>query len=226
MLGVKEIDMRHLSNRIVLQISFLILILMLTSCSTSAAPISSPPEDPAPTQLDMEVVDPTYTPAEFDAGSAIEEAEEFTLTSAAFEEGGSIPIQFSCDGEDVSPELSWRGTPEGSLSLVLIMDDPDAPGGTWVHWILFNMPSDLIELPASVPAEPILSDGSIHGVNSWGRHDYGGPCPPQGTHRYFFKLYALDKSLDVLEGTDTQALYDMMQGHILADATLMGTYSR
>jgi Raf kinase inhibitor-like YbhB/YbcL family protein len=142
------------------------------------------------------------------------------LTSPDIVEGQRIPTKFTCDGEDISPELNWTDPPEGTQSLVLIMDDPDAPNGTWVHWVLYNIPPETRSLPENIPAEPTLSDGSMHGKNSWGRLDYGGPCPPSSTHRYFFKLYALDTVLD-----DFPYFY-LLEEHMLAEAQLIGVYSR
>jgi Raf kinase inhibitor-like YbhB/YbcL family protein len=143
------------------------------------------------------------------------------LTSPAFTEGETIPQKFSCDGEDISPELNWTDPPMGTQSFALIMDDPDAPHGTWVHWVLYNIPPETRFLPENIPAEPTLSDGSVHGKNSFERFDYGGPCPPPGrTHRYFFKLYALDAVLDGFP-----YMY-ILEEHMLAETQLMGTYSR
>ncbi len=146
----------------------------------------------------------------------------FTITSPAFMQGQSIPAKFSCKGADVSPALNWNEPPAGTRSFALIMDDPDAPMGTWDHWVLFNLPPETRSLSEDFqPAAPIVS-----GKNSWGRNDYGGPCPPSGTHRYFFKLYALDAALDLSARADKQAVLAAMQGHILAQAELMGTFSK
>jgi Raf kinase inhibitor-like YbhB/YbcL family protein len=150
----------------------------------------------------------------------------FELTSEAFAQGGSIPRKYSCDGEDISPPLSWSDPPEGTQSLALICDDPDAPVGTWVHWVVFNIPADKRALQEKIPAQNQLSDGSLHGRNSWRRRDYGGPCPPRGTHRYFFKLYALDTTLDLEASAKKKQVLRAMEGHVLAQAELMGTYSR
>ncbi len=108
------------------------------------------------------------------------------LTSTAFSEGQMIPARYSCDGQDVSPPLAWSGVPEKAQSMALICDDPDAPVGTWDHWVLFNIPTDTSSLPEGVPTDPTLESGAVNGTNSWGRPGYGGPCPPGGTHRYFF----------------------------------------
>lgn len=141
------------------------------------------------------------------------------LTSPYFNDGESIPIQFTCDGDDISPELDWFGTPGETVSLALIMDDPDAPGGTWVHWVLYNLPFDLNGLRQGETGV------GVDGLNSWGRTGYGGPCPPSGTHRYFFKLYALDIDLDLGPKADKAALLAAIEGHVIGQAELMGTYS-
>ena len=145
---------------------------------------------------------------------------DISLTSPVFGEGDPIPVQFSCDGTDTSPELIWSGIPDGTASLALIMDDPDAPVGLWVHWVLFNIPADITGLVEGV------TDQGEDGQNSWNRTGYGGPCPPGGTHRYFFRLYALDITLDLETGATKEALESAMDGHILAQVELMGTYSR
>lgn len=148
------------------------------------------------------------------------------LTSEAFSDGTMIPKRFTCDGEDLSPPLSWSGLPAGTGSLALICDDPDAPVGTWDHWVLFNIPASATGLPVNVPAKAILDDGSVHGNNSWGRLGYGGPCPPGGTHRYFFKLFALDIALNLKTGATKSQLVKAMEGHILDQGQLMGKYRR
>ena len=150
----------------------------------------------------------------------------FELTSTAFAPGEPIPPKYTCDGQDISPPLQWSDPPQGTQNLALICDDPDAPVGTWVHWVLYNLPAQARSLPEAVPSQAELSDGSRHGKNGWGRLDYGGPCPPSGTHRYFFKLYALDTVLDLEAGADKKQVLQAMEGHILAQAELMGVYSR
>ena len=142
------------------------------------------------------------------------------LTSPSFNNGESIPTKYTCDSDDISPELDWFGIPEGTVSMALIMDDPDAPVGTWVHWVLFNLPMDLSGLREG------MTGVGLDGTNSWNRTGYGGPCPPSGTHRYFFKLYALDSYLDLESGADKKAVLAAMEGRILGQAELMGTYSR
>ena len=148
------------------------------------------------------------------------------LTSTAFTNGGAIPALFTCKGKDISPPLSWDNPPSGTKSFALIADDPDAPVGTWIHWILFNIPADSSKLSENIPKRATLTNGAIHGKNSWGRSDYGGPCPPSGTHRYFFRIYALDIRLTLPAGSTRDALEKAMKGHILAEATLMGRFSR
>jgi len=153
-------------------------------------------------------------------------AVSLSLTSPAFAHGQPIPARFTCDGEDVSPPLNWGEPPAGTRSFVLIMDDPDAPAGTWTHWVLFNLPAGARSLEEAVPALETLTSGARHGKNSWGKLGYGGPCPPAGTHRYFFRLYALDISLDLAPGAAKKDVQSAMQGHILAQGELMGTYAR
>lgn len=148
------------------------------------------------------------------------------LKSNAFDEGGMIPAKYTCDAENVSPPLSWNSVPDGTKSLALVCDDPDAPVGTWVHWVLFNLPPDSSGLPEHVPPQKELSNGARQGSNDFRKIGYGGPCPPGGTHRYFFKLYALDTVLDLQAGNTKAALERAMQGQILAEARLMGTYRR
>jgi Raf kinase inhibitor-like YbhB/YbcL family protein len=150
----------------------------------------------------------------------------FTLQSKAFGSGDSIPRKYTCDGADISPPLVWSNVPEGTRSFALIADDPDAPGGTWVHWVLYGMPSSARTLTESIPPDTKLSDGSINGKNSWGKLRYGGPCPPSGTHRYFCKLYALDTVLNLDSGATKDQLLNAMKGHIMGQAELMGKYKR
>jgi hypothetical protein len=145
----------------------------------------------------------------------------FAISSPAFEEGQPIPPRFTADGSDVSPEIRLENPPGGVASFALIMDDPDAPAGTWVHWVVWNLPAT-----ADTVAEGSLPDAAVEGRNSWGRNRYNGPSPPSGTHRYFFKLYALDTTLDLPTGTDKTGLLRAMQGRVLAEAVLMGTYTR
>jgi Raf kinase inhibitor-like YbhB/YbcL family protein len=148
------------------------------------------------------------------------------LASPAFRPGQEIPRRHTCDGDDISPALRWEDPPPGTRTYALIMDDPDAPGSTWVHWVAFDLPTDSQTLAEHVPASATLKAGGRHGKNSWGRSDYGGPCPPSGRHRYFFRLYALDAELGLPTGADAGEVRKAMEGHVLATAELMGTYSR
>jgi len=151
----------------------------------------------------------------------------FTLTSTSFPNSGDIPSKFTCEGADTSPELSWTGTPAGTKSLALIADDPDAPVGTWTHWVLFDLPASATNLAENVSKVDELSDGGRQGRNDFHRIGYGGPCPPPGKpHRYFFKLFALDRRLDLKPGCSRDELEAAMKGHILEQAEWMGKYRR
>jgi len=150
-----------------------------------------------------------------------------TLRSSGFASGASIPRQYSCKGSDVSPALEWSGAPLHTASFAVIMDDPDAPAGTWVHWVLWNVAPSAHSLPEGVPKREQLDDGAHQGRNSFGKIGYYGPCPPAGqTHRYFFRLYALDAKLDLAPGADRSALDAAMQGHVLAQTEYMGTFHK
>ncbi|HUU29513.1 MAG TPA: YbhB/YbcL family Raf kinase inhibitor-like protein [archaeon] len=148
------------------------------------------------------------------------------LTSPAFKNADMIPDRYTCKGQDTSPALKWSGSPKETKSFALIFDDPDAPMGTWVHWVVYNLPSNCDSLPEKVPDKNPLGNGGIQGTNSWGRIGYGGPCPPSGTHRYFFRLYALDSVLDLKAGATKSQVLKALEGHILAEVELMGRYSR
>ncbi|MCM2404391.1 YbhB/YbcL family Raf kinase inhibitor-like protein [Rhizobium sp. S153] len=152
----------------------------------------------------------------------------FTLTSPVFADNGEIPILYTCEGEDISPPLRWTGVPPEAKSLVLIVDDPDAPDPahpkmTWLHWVLYNLPAELTGLAEGISRLP---GTSVTGVNSWNRHNYGGPCPPIGRHRYFFKLYALDRLLDRLVPGSGEQVEAAMRGHVLSSTQIMGTYQK
>lgn len=167
--------------------------------------------------------------ASFSIGSLWSQAghsTSFAVKSASFPEGGTIPKRYTCDARDVSPALTWSAAPEGTQSLALIADDPDAPVGTWTHWIIWNIPPGKA-LPESVPKTDTLSDGSRQGRNDFKRIGYGGPCPPPGkAHRYFFRLYALNAKLDLKAGASRGDLEGAMKGRVLAQAELMGKYGR
>ena len=149
------------------------------------------------------------------------------LKTDAFPPGGDIPDRFTFDGANVSPALSWSAPPAGTQSLALIMDDPDAPRGTWVHWVLYDLPATTRELSEGVAPKGALPSGGRQGRNDFGRLGYGGPCPPPGKpHRYVFRLYALDTKLDAKAGETRAQLDRAMRGHVLAEADIMGRYSR
>jgi Raf kinase inhibitor-like YbhB/YbcL family protein len=151
---------------------------------------------------------------------------EIKITSPAFEDGGLIPPRYTADGADTSPPLQWDSVPEGTKSIALINDDPDAPVGTWVHWVLFNLPPETRELAENIPPDRTLPNGAIQGTSDFGRIGYGGPAPPSGTHRYFFKIYALDTQIDLAAGAKKPQLLKAMDGHILGQGQLIGKYKR
>ncbi len=148
------------------------------------------------------------------------------LKSSAFAAGGMIPKKHTCDGPDVSPPLAWSDVPAGAKSLALIADDPDAPMGTWVHWVAWNIPPNARGLEEGVPKKDLLPNGMKQGTTDFRSIGYGGPCPPSGTHRYFFKLYALDTSLNLPPSATKKDLDKAMQGHLLQQVELMGKYAR
>lgn len=149
------------------------------------------------------------------------------LRSPDFTSGGTIPKQFTCDGADISPSLEWSDPPAGTQSFALITDDPDAPVGTWVHWVLFDLPAKARALAQNLPKKEEMADGSRHGRNDFGKIGYGGPCPPLGApHRYFFKIYALDTKLNLKAGATKKDVERAQQGHILAQGEWMGRYGR
>lgn len=152
----------------------------------------------------------------------------FELTSTAFKAGDTIPAKHSCEGADVSPPLAWTDPPPGTKSLALVCDDPDAPVGTWVHWVLHGLPATARSLAEGVPPKATLDDGSAQGTNDFKRKGYGGPCPPRGHgfHRYFFRLYALDAKPEPGPGATKQALLEAMEGHVLGQVELVGRYRR
>jgi Raf kinase inhibitor-like YbhB/YbcL family protein len=148
------------------------------------------------------------------------------VRSSAFKEGSVIPARYTCDGLDFSPPLSWSSVPDGTQSLTLIADDPDAPRGAFVHWVIYNLPPDTRRLPEDVPNQQTLPSGALQGINGAGSIGYTGPCPPSGTHRYFFKVYALDTELDLGVGATKEEVVRAMEGHVRAEGRLLGTYQR
>lgn len=186
------------------QISLPLSMLLLVACARVP---------PAPSQS------PTPAPQK---GNKI----EIKFTSAAFKEGQPIPRQYTCDGVNVSPPLEWSGVPKTAKTIAIIADDPDAPAGTWVHWVVYDLPAENIGVVENLPATENLKAGGFQGTNDFDKIGYGGPCPPSGTHRYFFKMYALDTQLSLKVAATKVFVEKAMEGHIVARGQLMGTYSR
>lgn len=190
-----------------------LLLLLLSGCTE--------PKTPGATEKVTDTIN-SATPAKEETPM-----DEILITSDAFEEGMDIPVKYTCDGADRSPALSWEGLPPETESLVLIMDDPDAPIGTFTHWIIYNIPEDTKGLPEGVEKQSTLADGSRQGINNFQKIGYNGPCPPPGKpHRYYFNLYALDTKLTLPEGVSRAQVEEAITGHILAKGTLMGRYKR
>jgi Raf kinase inhibitor-like YbhB/YbcL family protein len=154
------------------------------------------------------------------------EAAKLDVSSSAFQEGATIPKLYTCDGNNTSPPLKWGFVPERTQSIAVICDDPDAPGGTFVHWVLFNLPPETQGLPENVPAGRTLANGAKQGNGTSKKTGYFGPCPPSGVHRYFFKVYALDSKINLDSGITKNQLLNAMEGHVLAEGRLIGTYKR
>jgi Raf kinase inhibitor-like YbhB/YbcL family protein len=149
------------------------------------------------------------------------------LTSSAFQHEGKFPAKFTCDGENTSPEFSWRDAPAKTRSFALLMHDPDAPrAGGFTHWVVYNIPASVAAVQPNVPAKERIEGVGVHGKNDYGKFGYMGPCPPSGTHRYFVRLYALDIELSLKPGASYQQVQEAVRGHVLAEAELMGTYAR
>lgn len=200
-------------TRTMVLVCLISLVAVLTACGgSSARPSPTPPPTLAP---------PTET--------ADVETEEpvMQITSPAFAQSESIPVKYTCDGANVSPPLAWNGVPADAKSLALISDDPDAPAGTWVHWVIYGISPSRSELSEGVEASETVLDSAVQGTNDFDNIGYGGPCPPRGDpHRYFFKLYALDTELSLGPGATKQEVLDATDGHVLAQAELMGIYKR
>ena len=153
--------------------------------------------------------------------------ENISISAEGFKDGTTIPDVYTCKGKDISPSLSWKGIPAGTKSIALIMDDPDCPGGTFVHWVLYNVPPQTQKLPEGMPHDKTLADGSMQGMTDFARPGYGGPCPPPGKpHRYFFKIYALDSMINLPPGASKKQFENEMSGHILAKGEIVGIYKR
>lgn len=152
--------------------------------------------------------------------------ETMQITSSVFLEGDMIPAKYTCDGKNISPPLEWKDFPAGTKSFALISEDPDAPVGLWIHWVVYNIPVSMTKLDEHVKPEREFKNGMRQGSNSWPKIGYGGPCPPSGTHRYYFKLYALDAPMNLAPGATKEELLQAMKGHLLVEAQLMGKYKR
>jgi Raf kinase inhibitor-like YbhB/YbcL family protein len=158
--------------------------------------------------------------------SAKQDNSEIKLTSTAFKEGEPIPRAYTCDGINISPPLEWSGVPKAARTLAIVADDPDAPGGTWVHWVLYNLLAENIGLVENLPVTDKLAAGGFQGTNDFQKLGYGGPCPPSGTHHYYFRIYALDSELPLKAGATKAELLKAIEGHIVMQGQLMGTYRR
>lgn len=169
---------------------------------------------------------PTPTVTQPAANSNTPVKTEIKLTSPAFKEGEAIPRTYTCDGINITPPLEWSGVPKTARTIAIVADDPDAPGGTWVHWVLYNLPADNIGLVENLPATETLKAGGLQGRNDFGKIGYGGPCPPSGSHRYFFRIYALDGELLLKAGATKAELLKAMDDHVVLQGQLMGTYRR
>jgi len=185
-------------------LSFAVLSLFFISCASQPQPVAQQPAADKPKESEGVV----------------------KLTSTAFKEGQPIPATYTCKGVNISPPLEWSGVPKSAKTLAIIADDPDAPSGTWVHWVLYNLPADNIGLVENVPVTESLKAGGFQGKNDFGKIGYGGPCPPSGTHRYFFKIYALDAELPLKAGATKAEVEKAMEGHVVSQGQLMGTYGR
>jgi Raf kinase inhibitor-like YbhB/YbcL family protein len=151
---------------------------------------------------------------------------EMKISSSSFKEGEMIPSKYTCDGDNISPHLTWISYPENTISFAIISDDPDAPAGDWVHWVVYNIPTSVNELKENFPKDKTFENGTKQGTTDFGRTGYDGPCPPNGTHRYYFKLYALDIPINKDAGMTKQELLKAMEGHIVAEVQLIGKYKR
>jgi Raf kinase inhibitor-like YbhB/YbcL family protein len=182
----------------------ILLSLALPGCSTGPQPL--PPQPPAQRSPDQKT--------------------EIKVTSVAFQQGQPIPRQYTCAGVNISPPLEWSGVPKTAKTIAIVVNDPDAPGGSWVHWVLYNVPADNIGFVENVPVSETLKAGGFQGKNGFGKIGYGGPCPPSGTHRYFFKVYAVDVELPLKAGATWTELEKALDDHVVGQGQLMGTYSR
>lgn len=191
------------------------------TATPTSVPTLTPSPTPEPTSTPTQIPTPTLVP------TPTQPPEPFVLTSPAFPPDDEIPLVYTCDGLDTSPPQSWTSPPAGTQTLAIVMDDPDAPAEVWDHWVLFNLPPDLLALPEGRPKVSQLAGGAVQGRNSWGKYGYGGPCPPQGPpHTYRFFVYAVDQSLPLPVNPTKQQLLEALEGHILAEGSLTSTYQR
>lgn len=197
--------------RTVYRLFFTLLTISMAACAPAGTTVPSPSQ-----------------PASIPETPSMEATMSLALTSDAFVNGQSIPAKYACTGRNISPALTWNEPPAGTQSFALIMDDPDAPMGTWVHWVLFNIPADVRSLQEDLPltGKNVDPNAIFVGKNSSSNIRYDGPCPPSGTHRYYFKLYALDTTISLLPGATKEQVLKEMEGHILAQGELMGTFSK
>ena len=203
---------------------FCCVFLIACGADKDASPVSSP-EEPAVEK--PETAEPQLPPETATAEESEEVEMDFILTSSAFKEGEPIPARYTCEGENLSPHLTWVGVPDGTVSFLLIVDDPDAPAGVFTHWVLFNIPSSISELEEGAGNQVKTTIGALHGKNDMNKNMYGGPCPPSGKpHHYQFTLYALDTTLDLAEGVTKKQALAAIEGHVLAQSTLTGTFKR
>ena len=199
-----------------------IMATLLTSCTPAHVVLATDAHIPKITEIQTSVTATTRAVLPL-----TETPMPFTLTSPKIEEGGVILRDFTCTGANKSPQLDWTETPVGTQSFAIVFNDPDAGSRGFVHWVVYNIPGDARSMPAEVPAEPVIHDTAVHGNNGWGRMDYGGPCPPEGsTHNYVFTLHALDALLELEPGATKAELEEAARVHVLATATLTASFSR
>lgn len=187
------------------ELILLVGMLAFNACAKSQQPVAQPHATPATQQ---------------------QQKSEMKVTSDAFKDGEAIPRGYTCDGANISPPFEWSGVPKSAKTIAITTDDPDAPAGTWVHWVLYNLPADGLGVIENTPQTETLKGGGMQGKNDFMKIGYGGPCPPSGTHRYFFKFYALDSELPLKPGATKAELEKAMEGHIVGQAQLVGTYRR
>lgn len=209
-----------MSKSFILLYGLVVEVVLLCSCGGAQKNSSLPRQNSqaANPQANIQTATPPPT---------AREQRTLKITSTAFQEGGTIPQQYTCSGANISPPLAWEGVPDGAKTLALILDDPDAPGKTWVHWVLYNLPATTTSLPENVPAQERVAGGGVQGKNDFRNLGYGSPCPPPGgAHRYYFKLYALDTELTLDPGATKEQLLKAMEGHVLVEGELIGKYTR